>query len=159
MPDQKQKPLTHKELLAIIKRAAREHRTLLVLRGRGISELPNEIGDLVSLQALDLSHNQLTTLPKSISKLVSLHTLDLSNNQLTSLPPSSLSRLLERQWHQVNTFERLTLKGNPLNPMLKSAYDQGLDALYAYLRSLEGAEPLYEAKLVLVGEGGVGKTT
>lgn len=29
----------------------------------------------------------------------------------------------------------------------------------AYLRSLEEAEPLYEAKLVLVGEGGVGKTT
>ena len=29
----------------------------------------------------------------------------------------------------------------------------------AYLHSLEEAEPLYEAKLVLVGEGGVGKTT
>jgi len=29
----------------------------------------------------------------------------------------------------------------------------------AYLRSLEQAEPLYETKLVLVGEGGVGKTT
>ncbi|RPJ19448.1 MAG: hypothetical protein EHM33_30260, partial [Chloroflexi bacterium] len=31
--------------------------------------------------------------------------------------------------------------------------------LWAYLRSLENAEPLYEAKLVLVGEGNVGKTT
>ena len=35
-----------------------------------------------------------------------------------------------------------------------------LDELRAYLLSLEeAAEPLYEAKLVLVGEGGLGKTT
>ncbi|MFN8598455.1 MAG: COR domain-containing protein [Anaerolineae bacterium] len=34
------------------------------------------------------------------------------------------------------------------------------EPLFAYLRSLEtNAEPLYEAKLVLVGEGNVGKTT
>ncbi|MBI4784532.1 MAG: hypothetical protein HY785_24935 [Oscillatoriophycideae cyanobacterium NC_groundwater_1537_Pr4_S-0.65um_50_18] len=55
--------------------------------------------------------------------------------------------------------ETLALDGNPLNPALKSAYDAGLDELKAYLRSLENAEPLYEAKLVLVGEGNVGKTT
>jgi energy-coupling factor transporter ATP-binding protein EcfA2 len=55
--------------------------------------------------------------------------------------------------------KQLTLDDNPLNPALKSAYEQGLPALRAYLRSLEEAEPLYEAKLVLVGEGGVGKTT
>ena len=49
------------------------------------------------------------------------------------------------------------------NPALQSAYDacsQGkYEPLFAYLRSLENAEPLYEAKLVLVGEGNVGKTT
>ncbi|MBK6647215.1 MAG: hypothetical protein IPG44_15970 [Anaerolineales bacterium] len=56
--------------------------------------------------------------------------------------------------------KELDLNSNPLNPALQSAYDQGLDALKAYLRSLEqNAEPLYEAKLVLVGEGNVGKTT
>jgi internalin A len=38
-------------------------------------------------------------------------------------------------------------------------YEVGLSTLKAYLRSLENAEPLYEAKLVLVGEGNVGKTT
>ncbi|MFZ5820431.1 MAG: COR domain-containing protein [Chloroflexota bacterium] len=54
----------------------------------------------------------------------------------------------------------LDLDDNPLNPALQSAYEQGLDAVKAYLRSLEtNAEPLYEAKLVLVGEGNVGKTT
>ncbi|MEW5721378.1 MAG: COR domain-containing protein, partial [Chloroflexota bacterium] len=46
-----------------------------------------------------------------------------------------------------------------MSPALESAYWQGLPALFAYLRSLKESEPLYEAKLVLVGEGGVGKTT
>jgi internalin A len=55
--------------------------------------------------------------------------------------------------------EKLELKDNPLNPALQSAYDQGLDAVKAYLRSLAEAQiTLYEAKLILVGEGEVGKT-
>ncbi len=66
--------------------------------------------------------------------------------------PSSLA--------QLEHLKILNLDDNPLNPALQSAYEQGLDAVKAYLRSLEqNAEPLYEAKLVLVGEGNVGKTT
>ena len=58
----------------------------------------------------------------------------------------------------------LDLDDNPLNPALQSAYDAckppNYEPLWAYIRSLEqNAEPLYEAKLVLVGEGNVGKTT
>ena len=61
---------------------------------------------------------------------------------------------------QLGHLKTLYLDDNPLNPALQSAYEQGLPALKAYLRSLEqNAEPLYEAKLVLVGEGNVGKTT
>jgi hypothetical protein len=60
---------------------------------------------------------------------------------------------------ELENLNELDLKDNPLNPALQSAYDAGLDAVKAYLRSLENAEPLYEAKLVLVGEGNVGKTT
>ncbi len=71
-------------------------------------------------------------------------------NKLTDLPPSLA---------QLEHLEYLDLNDNPLNPALQSAYDAGLDAVKAYLRSLENAEPLYEAKLVLVGEGNVGKTT
>jgi len=53
----------------------------------------------------------------------------------------------------------LYLFSNRLNPALQSSYNAGLDQLRAYLRSLQEGEPLYEAKLVLVGEGNVGKTT
>ena len=75
----------------------------------------------------------------------------MRHNDITDLPPSLA---------QLEHLDRLELQGNPLSPALQSAYDQGLDAVKAYLRSLEkNAEPLYEAKLVLVGEGNVGKTT
>ena len=55
---------------------------------------------------------------------------------------------------------RLDLGGNPLNPELAKAYEQGLDAVKAYLRAKAeaGQITLNEAKLILVGEGEVGKT-
>jgi energy-coupling factor transporter ATP-binding protein EcfA2 len=123
----------------------------LVLRANQLSELPEPITKLTNLQFLNLRDNQLTSLPDSIGNLVNLRILNLQGNQLTTLPCSLAS--LEK-------LENLVLDGNPLHPALRSTYNQGLPALRAYLRSLEKeAEPLYEAKLVLVGEGGVGKTT
>ena len=142
--------MTREKLLATIERAARKNHTTVYLTGKGISQLPDEIGELANLRQLYLSTNKLTSLPESIGNLTNLHQLWLDGNQLTTLP-SSLSRL--------KRMGELKLAGNPLNPAVQSAYNAGLKELRAYLRSLEEAEPLYEAKLVLVGEGGVGKTT
>lgn len=127
--------------------------TGLWLGNNQLSSLPNSIGQLHKLDRLHLHSNQLTSLPESIGQLANLDSLTLEDNQLTSLP-TSLARL--------EKLTRLNLAKNPLNPALKSAYKAGLPELRAYLRSLEdeeAAEPLYEAKLVLVGEGDVGKTT
>ena len=58
-----------------------------------------------------------------------------------------------RIWNDFNLDE------NPLNPELAEAYKQGLDAVKAYLRAKAEAQIiLNEAKLILVGEGEVGKT-
>ncbi|MFZ4661008.1 MAG: COR domain-containing protein [Caldilineaceae bacterium] len=94
--------------------------------------------------------NELNTLPEWLSELTQLKSLDVRANKLLDLPAS---------FAHLKHLETFLLGGNPLNPALQSAYDAGLDELKAYLRSLENAEPLYEAKLVLVGEGNVGKTT
>ena len=74
---------------------------------------------------------------------------------LTDLPPSLA---------QLEHLTKLDLDNNPLNPALQSAYKASkpgnYEPLFTYPRSPEtNAEPLYEAKLVLVGEGNVGKTT
>ncbi|KAF5398416.1 Leucine-rich repeat-containing protein 40 [Paragonimus heterotremus] len=59
--------------------------THLDVRDNRLSDLPNELGELVNLKALILSLNQLQKLPDSLGRLQSLVLLDVANNQLTSL--------------------------------------------------------------------------
>lgn len=116
-----------------------------------IGEVPVFIRQLKELKSLIFGPNNFTSLPEWIGELKKLSTLYLRDTGLVDLPPSLA---------QLEYLQELNLDDNPLNPALQSAYKQGLDAVKAYLRSLEqNAEPLYEAKLVLVGEGNVGKTT
>ena len=115
-----------------------------------LTALPGSLGKLTNLWELDLVGNQITTLPASISRLTNLTVLYLPDNQLTDLPPSLA---------QLEHLRYLLLDKNPLNPELAEAYKQGLDAVKAYLRAKAAAQiTLNEAKLILIGEGEVGKT-
>lgn len=51
-----------------------------------ITELPQEIGNLVNLKSLDIQSTSLTKLPQEIGKLINLELLDLKNNNLNELP-------------------------------------------------------------------------
>ncbi|HEY1187586.1 MAG TPA: COR domain-containing protein [Gemmata sp.] len=115
-----------------------------------LSSLPESLGQLTQLQSLDLDRNRLSSVPASLGQLAQLQTLSLSYNQLSSLP-ASLGQLTQLQ--------ELNLDNNPLNPELAAAYKQGFSAVMAYLRAkAEKSIVLNEAKLVLVGEGEVGKS-
>lgn len=97
-----------------------------------------------------VSGNSLTGLPASISNLKRLSHLKLYRNNITNLPDS---------FHKLKSLKDLDLDNNPLNPELAAAYDQGLDAVKSYLRAKSQAQiTLNEAKLILVGEGEVGKS-
>lgn len=115
-----------------------------------MDELPTFISGFEKLEALAFSHLKIKTVPDWIVKSTLLKELYLNKNELTDIPPSLA---------QLEQLKILDLGENPLNPALQSAYDAGLGEVMAYLRSLDDAEPLYEAKLVLVGEGAVGKTS
>jgi Leucine-rich repeat (LRR) protein len=126
--------------------------TELNLTDNKLATIPDSITKLGNLTSLDLSSNQLTTIPDSITKLVNLTSLDLSSNQLTTIP-DSITKLVNL------TF--LYLDNNPLeNPPLEVC-DRGIEAIREYFRQLkeEGEDTLYEAKLLIVGEGEAGKTT
>ncbi|MEZ2277880.1 MAG: COR domain-containing protein [Microcoleus sp.] len=120
------------------------------LSNNQLTELPEALASLTQLNRLSLSNNQLTELPESIASLTQLNRLSLSNNQLTELPESmaSLTQLRE-----------LNLNKNPLNPDLAAAYEEGTEAVLQYLRAKAEAKiTLNEAKLILIGEGEVGKS-
>ncbi|MGK7930025.1 MAG: leucine-rich repeat domain-containing protein [Microcystaceae cyanobacterium] len=99
---------------------------------------------------LDLSNKQLSELPPEIAQLSRLQTLYLGNNKLSKLPPeiAQLSRL-----------QYLDLSNNklPIPPEILEKTKQPQSIINYYLS--ETKQPLHEIKMLLVGEGGVGKTS
>ncbi|MEH1856413.1 MAG: COR domain-containing protein [Nostoc sp.] len=126
--------------------------TTLYLSDNQLSSLPPEISQLSNLTTLYLNKNQLSSLPSEISQLCNLTWLYLNNNQLSSLPPeiSQLSNLI-----------RLSLNNNPqLSSPPPEIVKQGTQAILNYLRKrLEGSQRQWVSKLLIIGEGGVGKTS
>jgi internalin A len=123
----------------------------LSLDGNVLFELPSEIEHLERLRSLSIRGNFLTSLPPEIEHLGQLRELDVRNNKLAKLP-STLANLLKDGLN-------LIIDGNPVSDSLPNFSERGADALATYLTSLEDGEPQYEAKVLLVGEGNVGKTS
>ena len=115
-----------------------------------LTSLPYEIGQLTNLRKLQLNGNQLTSVPATISRLVHLRELHLNANRLTAVP---------RELALLPIETILKLADNPLAEPFAQLVQYGPHALRAYLLSLRDAVVQYEAKVLLVGEGKVGKTS
>ncbi len=116
-----------------------------------LTSLPKGIASITQLAKLDVSSNQLTSLPEGMASLTQLAWLDVSRNQLTSLPEeiASLTKLT-----------MLNLADNPLEPELAAVYREGIESVFQFLRAkAKKSIVLNEAKLILIGEGEVGKTS
>jgi small GTP-binding protein len=151
--------------------------TVLGLEGIQLSELPAEIGQLTNLTSLYLSHNQLSELPSKIGQLTNLTLLGLLNNQLSELPAEigQLTKLtvlglsgnqlseLPAEIGQLTKLMELDLRENPLPipPEILERSEEPETIINYYLEQLAATElrPLNEAKMLLVGQGGVGKTS
>ncbi|MCC3569055.1 MAG: leucine-rich repeat domain-containing protein [Microcoleus sp. PH2017_31_RDM_U_A] len=156
-----------------IGKARREGAKTLNLSDLELTKLPEAIASLTQLEKLYLHNNQLTKLPEAIASLTELQQLYLHNNQLTKLPEAiaSLTQLrglylssnqlreLPEAMVFLTELRLLYLHNNPLNSDLAAAYEQGTKALLQYLRAKAEAQiTLNEAKLILIGEGEVGKS-
>ncbi|MBD2598610.1 leucine-rich repeat domain-containing protein [Nostoc spongiaeforme FACHB-130] len=124
----------------------------LYLRYNKLREIPDYIGNLQNLNILALSSNQITNIPLSISHLQNLTYLDLNDNKVTMLP--------ELITH-LNKLNRLDLSDNPIKKPPPEVVERGFEGIKDYFRQLEaeGIDYIYEAKLLIIGEAGAGKTT
>jgi hypothetical protein len=123
---------------------------LLSLGANRLKEVPMTISKLRSLLELALGDNDFVDLPDWLGELFRLKELRLQNNRITDIPAS---------FAQLERLKHLDLDDNPLNPELVAAYKEGLDAVKRYLRAKAEAQvALNEAKLILIGEGEVGKS-
>ncbi|WP_392532599.1 COR domain-containing protein [Nostoc sp. C117] len=155
----------------------------LYLGNNQLTNLPPEFGQLTNLQSLHLDFNQLSTLPSKFGQLTNLQSLDLYSNQLSSLPPeivqlTNLQKLylennqlssLPSEIRQLLNLEKLDLRRNPLPipPEILGSKDLSQDPgdvneildFYFGVQDPTETEPFYEAKFLIIGEGGAGKTS
>lgn len=73
----------------------------VILRACGLRVLPEVFSQLLELEHLDLSANQLSSLPERIGSLAHLRHLLLDDNQLGSLP-DALGELTRLRWLAVD---------------------------------------------------------
>ncbi|HNI43629.1 MAG TPA: hypothetical protein PK230_02975, partial [Chitinophagales bacterium] len=101
---------------------------------------------------LDLSKLGLTEIPEGITALTHLQELDLSNNKITDI-----SILLPLYQKGVN----IVVEGNPITNPPAEVVQQGREVVLRWLEDYieKGGIPLNEAKLIIIGAGGVGKTS
>ena len=125
--------------------------TQLNLSENAIQKFPESLSELTNLTQLNLSYNSIKEFPESLSELTNLTQLNLSYNNIKEFP-ESLSEL--------TNLIVLDLNGNAIeNPPLEIT-NEGIKSIRDYFRQLaEGEDQIYEAKLIIVGEGGAGKTT
>jgi internalin A len=116
---------------------------------------------LTQLTSLDLQANEIGEVNPFLG-LTNLRSLNLKNNKVQDLAP--LKPLLEAgllaKWEEYGGGE-LNIYGCPLVHPPPEIVQQGQEAVLNYLREIEaqGEDHLYEAKVLILGEGRAGKTS
>jgi internalin A len=159
----------------------------LSLDDNQLTALPSEISKLTNLTELDLSRNYLPNLPPEIGQLTNLTQLSFSTNQLTNLPPeigqlTNLTELyldqnklmsLPKEIAELRNLRRIGLWNNPLEIATPAKWLEEDDEFSGFIGNShaqeilahhkrmyeEGGRELGEARVLVVGEGGVGKTS
>lgn len=117
------------------------------------------LSELTSLKMLRLDVNLLTDL-EPLCKLQQLSTLGLTNNPLKKLPHWITDFFMEIEWSKYGG-NGITFFDNPLESPPPEIIRQGKEAVKVYFRQLneQDRDYLFEAKLLIVGEPGAGKTS
>lgn len=127
----------------------------------GISDF-SPIGNLQKLEHLILYNTKISDLTP-LKDLVNLKLLTLNNTTVADLSP--LKKLIEKgtkvKWYSDEKAEGIYIEDTPLsNPPLEIV-KQGNETILRYWKEQErkGSVNLKEARLLIVGQGGAGKTT
>jgi len=117
-----------------------------------IFEIPDEIFKLKNLRRLSIGNNRILKVTKNISKLPLLEVLNLNNNTIAEIPISL---------GQINSLSKINIRENKIENIPIEIISRGYESVINYLKTIVEEKEivkLYEAKLIIVGEGGVGKT-
>ena len=140
--------------------------------GHRLDSLPDQIGNLVKLTELSLQNNWLTKIPNKICKLRNLQILKLSNNFLLKLP-SDIDNLhnISELYIDSNRIRTLPVGIKHLKKLKFINFEKNFSNLSGYdmiekkqFKEFLNDQKKYEkqtreGRLIIIGSGGVGKTT
>ncbi len=108
--------------------------------------------DSVNLTNLDLSSNSISDVTP-IKKLINLEYLDISRNKIKNLSP--IKKLIKKDDLKILLFD------NPIETPPIEIIRQGLKSIKNFYTQIDeqGKDYIHEAKIMIVGEPGVGKTS
>ncbi|WP_216591440.1 COR domain-containing protein [Streptomyces brasiliscabiei] len=146
----------------------------LKLYGNRLTELPDTLRGLTELEFLALGRNRLRSVPEWLGELTELTTVWLSGNRLTALPDcfAALTQLtllqvgdnllveLPKSLGALPHISRIGLDNNPLTSPPPEVVAAGTQAVVTFLAEAQN-DPVrqWSSKVVVVGEGRVGKTS
>jgi len=119
------------------------------------------VRELKGLRSIDLSKNKLNEM-SFLKKLKSLNSINLSNNRIDKIPPWSGEYYLEIKTNSENSSDCINVSKNPIATPPLDIVDKGRKAISKYydrLKKEKGTEKRYEAKIIIIGGHGVGKST
>jgi internalin A len=150
---------------------------VLKLKGKNIENaLP--ITTLINLVELDLAHNTISSLD-GFENLTALAKLNLSANQITDISPlighlkkadwagmpyaGDVSHMVESQYSSYITFGENPIENPPYEIAQGNNETSSAEEILNFFANTDTAEiatdDFYEAKILIIGEGGAGKTT
>jgi Leucine-rich repeat (LRR) protein len=133
--------------------------TALALRGNQITNI-SPLKDLQNLEGLYLQDNQISDI-SPLRALKNITWLNLQDNPIEELPPWITEFDAEIRWDPGGRPGFISFYDNPLRSPPPEIVKQGKKAVKNYFEQIkkQGKDKIYEAKLMLVGEPGSGKTT
>ncbi|MGB1206135.1 MAG: COR domain-containing protein [Chitinophagales bacterium] len=151
--------LSYNEVLDISFLANLHNLTTLDLSYNEISDI-SFLVNLHNLTTLDLRSNEISDI-SFLANLSNLTSLDLSDNQIKILPRWVVDFSLDIVCNYVLVNNAIDIGGNPLEYPPIEIVEKGRNAIVKYFDDIEkqGKDYLYEAKLLIVGDGGAGKTS
>lgn len=138
-----------------------------------LTKWPTQLEYLKKLKGINVGINKLTTIPKFILDLPELEKLVMLGNKIKKLPKHIIESKIEVYYDWPNNaklsrhnddpngkWSGIVLRDNPLSDPPVEIVSRGINAIIDYLESAQdGMRPLHEVKLILVGDGGAGKTS
>lgn len=148
--------ITKLETLQLVTKNSLGFVTEMYLNGLKLKEIPEEIFELKHLVRFDSVQNELTNVSTRFTELPELETLYLFSNEIVDLPEEVI-------FHK--PLKRLEIYNNPIKIIPIEFFEgvskkNSLTAIRDYLNSLKsGTKSLNEVKVIIVGDGGSGKTS